>query len=68
MSLTPLSPAADAQLKQAMRTMAVNVQAAVDELVRATPAMVAAALNGGELTCLSCGARTNQRGVLPCGH
>lgn len=68
MSTTPISPAAEAEFKQAIRTMSVNMQAAVDELVHATPAMVAAALNGGTLTCVSCGAKTDARGALPCGH
>jgi len=68
MSTTPISPAAEADWQRAMRTATVNFHAAIDQLVSASPALVAAANNGGTLTCVSCGAKTDARGALPCGH
>ena len=65
---TPASPAVEADFQRAMRTAVVNFHAAIDQLASASPAVVAAANNGGALTCVSCGAKTDARGALPCGH
>jgi len=59
---------AEAGFQQALRTVNADIAAINLEFERAAPVMAAAALNGGTLTCVSCGAKTDARGALPCGH
>jgi|GEM_PF-6383019 len=56
------------EFEHRIRAFNIAVGAATQEFERSAPVMAAATLNGGTLICISCGAKTNARGVLPCGH